>query len=182
MEFVMRIAFLSSALLLLILASRSTRAQESISLPSGGMLTFNSNYGKTRFVIRNRNGAVSRFLGMRDSTVSPISNPTKVKIVGEVKDLALIVLDTYPSIPNGMSFCQAGQESFLRVISLTSKRPVETFKVKLESCRDGIELSADGVVWIPESSSIRVHWMVSPYLVGQPEMRVFKIGIDGQVN
>jgi hypothetical protein len=73
--------------------------------------------------------------------------------VAEIPDSILIVVDAYYSIPGGMSYCQAGQESFLRVVSFSGKHPVETYRVKLESCRDNIELVSQRLTACGKSSS-----------------------------
>jgi hypothetical protein len=93
----------------------------------------------------------------RDDTVSKNAKPYKIKIIGVKNGTAVILVDTYHSIPGGMSYCQAGSESFLRVISITAKQPTETFHTKLESCLDNIELASPGIEWEPNSSAVVIH-------------------------
>ncbi len=59
----------------------------------------------------------------RDSTVSPKAKPTGIKVVGEIKGSVIILIDTYPSLPGGMSYCQAGEERFLRIFQYRESRP-----------------------------------------------------------
>jgi hypothetical protein len=115
----------------------------------------------------------------RDKDVSAKAEPTRVEVLGEVKDIAIILVDTHPSIPGGMSYCQAGEERFLRIISISKKPPEEAFCVKIESCRDNIELVSPGIEWLPESSILRIHWLLGPSAKGMPEVRTIRIGADG---
>ena len=80
-----------------------------------------------------------------------------------------------------MSYCQAGEERFLRVIEIASKRPTETYRVKLESCRDNIELASPGLKWSPETKSLNIHWLSAPGQIGKSEDRTLTIGTDGKV-
>ena len=116
----------------------------------------------------------------RDGTVLKNSKPEEIKIVGEVKHAAVVLIDTYPSIPRGMSNCQAGEESFLRVVSLVKKTPVETFRTKLESCRDNIELDSPGLAWSAESATLVIHWLQGPTSPGGPETRTLVIDAAGK--
>ena len=116
----------------------------------------------------------------RDATVLKNTKPRKIKIVGEVKDVAVVLIDTYPSIPGGMSYCQAGEERFLRVVSLVKKTPVETFHTKLESCRDNIELASPGLAWSAESTTLVIHWLQGPTSPGKPETRTLVIDAEGK--
>ena len=115
-----------------------------------------------------------------DATVLKCTKPRKIKIVGETKNSAVVLVDTYPSIPGGMSYCQAGEESFLRVVSLAKKTPVETFHTKLESCRDNIELASPGLVWSAESATLVIHWLQGPTSPGQAEKRILVIDAQGK--
>ena len=117
----------------------------------------------------------------RDDTVSKNAKPKKIKIIGVKNDVAVVLVDTYHSIPGGMSYCQAGSESFLRVISIASKQPVETFHTKLESCLDNVELASPGIKWLPGSSQLVIHWLQGPEKSGHPETRTLRIGKKGMV-
>jgi hypothetical protein len=95
----------------------------------------------------------------RDATVAAGSAPTKLEILGIVKGAALVVIDSYPSLPGGMPNCHAGEELFLRVISLRGKTPRETYCVKLERCRDNIEPGSKEFDWRPEIQRLSIQWL-----------------------
>jgi hypothetical protein len=176
----MRIVYSVSALLLVIFACASTHADDSVLLSSGGSIHYSTENSKTRLDIRIPTGMRYALSVARDSTVSPKAKPTGVKVVGEIKGSVIILVDTYPSVPGGMSYCQAGEERFLRIISISTKRPKETFRVKLESCRDNLELASPGIEWVPESSTLHIHWLLGPAGKGTPEERTILIGPDGR--
>jgi hypothetical protein len=134
---------------------------------------------KTRFVIRTRAGKRYSLLVDRDSTVSVRARPRKIKIVGDINKTTIIVSDTYPSISGGMSYCQAGEESFLRVISLAPRTPKETLKLKLESCRENLELESEGVEWLPQTGTLRIRWLTGPAGNGTPEVREINLTNKG---
>jgi len=117
----------------------------------------------------------------RDANVAKDATPEKIRIVGVIKGIAIILVDTYRSIPGGMSYCQAGSESFLRVVSIASKKPAETFHIKLESCRENIELASPGLEWMPKTSQVMIHWLLGPGTPGKAETRTLKIDRQGRV-
>jgi hypothetical protein len=78
-----------------------------------------------------------------------------------------------------MSYCQAGEESFLRVISVAAKTPKETLKLKLESCRENLELESEGVEWLPQTGTLRIHWLTGPAGNGTPEVREINLSNNG---
>jgi hypothetical protein len=175
----MRIAFWASALLLLAVFASAT-AQESAADSASSAISYSTKNSKTRLDIRTPKGA-HYILGVkRDSTVSPKSAPSDVKVVGEIKDSVVIIVDTYPSIPGSLSYCQAGEERFLRVISITKKPAKETFRVKLDSCRDNIELASPGIEWLPESLTLSIHWLQGPNKKQQSEDLTMQIGANGK--
>ncbi len=174
----MRIKFSASALLLA--AGLSVWAQEPVQLASGKALTFSTAGARTVFSIPKATGRTGRLYVERDATVAEGANPTSVKLVAEIPGAALILVDTYPSILGAMSYCQAGQEAFLRVVAISSKRPVETYHIKLESCRDNIELASPGLNWTPETKTLDIHWLSAPGGAGKPENRTLKIRPDGK--
>jgi hypothetical protein len=102
-------------------------------------------------------------------------------VAGEVPGVAVVVVDTYPSAAGGMSLCQAGEERFLRVIALAAPRPAETYRAKVASCRDNVELGSAGIEWRPDSATVRVHWLSGPGGRGVAETRAVRIGPDGRV-
>lgn len=113
----------------------------------------------------------------RDATVAPDAEP-RVDVVGDIPGVALILVDTYPSLPGGMSYCQAGEERFLRVVSVARPRPAETYVVKVASCRDNIELADAGIEWRADRSTLRIHWLAGP--AGTEEVRTLQIDSLGQ--
>src|ERR1700683_1926762 len=89
--------------------------QGQLALPSGGSIAYSAAGSKTRFDIQTKSGRRYEVNVERDSMVSPKAQPATAKLVGEVADKALILTDTYPSVPLGLGYCQAGEERFLRV-------------------------------------------------------------------
>src|SRR6185369_12194967 len=120
------------------------QAQQTISLVGGGSFRVSTVGGWTQVEIRREGGREILRLE-RDATVAPVSQPSRVQLIGEIPAAAIILVDTYPSVPGGMSLCQAGEESFLRIISLRRRPAIATLRVKLGSCRDDIELVSPGV-------------------------------------
>jgi hypothetical protein len=176
----MRIAFLVSGLLLTIFVYAAVQARDSVAFSAGSSIDYSTKNSKTRLEIHAQTGTRYVVWVGRDTTVSPKTEPTGVEVVGEIKGVAIILVDTYPSIPGGMSYCQAGEERFLRIISISKKPPKETFRVKIESCRDNIELASPGIEWLPESSTLRIHWLLGPATKGMPEVRTIPIEPDGR--
>ena len=175
----MRIAFFSS-ILLAFCACSVAPAQVSDATSVGSSTNVTGENSKTRLEIRTAEGRNYNVWVRRDASISPKANPSAIEIVTEVKDTAIVIIDTYPSIAGGLSYCQAGKERFLRVISLLKQLPEETFEVKLESCRDNIELASPGVEWISESSTLRIHWLLGPTARGTPEIRTIHIDAEGR--
>jgi hypothetical protein len=166
----MRIAFWISALL----ALSSCTAEQS---PGPSTVTARTANAQTEIEIRT--GGVRRVLDVaRDDTVPPDAQPARTDIVGEIPKVAIVVADTYPSVPGGMSLCQAGEERFLRVISLTKNEPEETLRLKLASCRENVELSSPGVQWAQDSGTVSINWLAGPG--GDAETRSIRIGPDGK--
>lgn len=134
----------------------------------------------TRFDLETEGGVRSTVIAARDTTVAPDAQP-KVDVVGELEETAVVVVDTYPSVPGGLSMCQAGEERFLRVLAVTGGKAQETFSVKVASCRENLELTAPAVEWLPGSSTVRIHWLLGP-TAGMPEVRTIQIGRDGSAH
>jgi hypothetical protein len=130
---------------------------------------------QNKIEIRTQSGATYSVLFHVDGTVAPGSAPTDVKVVGELEGTLLIV-DTYGSIPGGMAYCQAGEESFLRVVSTASEIPEETSRVKLNSCRQNIELGSPGLEWQPSTSTLRLQWLSGPGPRGAPAELTLRFG------
>jgi hypothetical protein len=91
----------------------------------------------------------------------------EVHVIAEI-DSALIVTDSYDSKGAG-SFCQAGEETFLRVIGMHYQHPRETLRIKLASCWENTELEDSGLVWSADTSTLRVRWRFGPTMRNKPE-------------
>lgn len=178
----MRIAFLVSMLLLATLSAAADQVHRSVVSSAGSSISYSIKNSQTRFDIRDLTGKSYVVWVKRDTHVSPKAEPTGVAVIGEIKGSAIILVDTYPSIPGGMSYCQAGEEQFLRVVSIAKKLAKETFQMKAASCRDNIELASPGIEWLQESSTLRIQWLLGPTLKGEPENRVIRIKPDGETN
>jgi len=148
----MRIRFWLSTLCLATYLSAS--GQSTIRLPSGKEIAYSGSGSDTVFTLPNAHGRDFRLRVDRDATVANGQRPTSVKVVAEIPDSILVLSDAYPSIPGGMAYCQAGEEQFLRVISTSRKRPIETYHLKLASCRDNIELATPGLTWSPQTHTL----------------------------
>lgn len=176
----MRIAFWASAALVALLSGSPVEAKDAIPLPSGGTVCFGASRSKTKLTIRTPEGTRYVVRVERDATVAPRSAPSRLAILGEIKGTAILFVETYPSIPGGMSYCQAGEEQFLRIVSIVRKPAVETYQVKLASCRENIELASPGVEWHPESSRLVIHWLQGPEKNQKPAELTLQIGADGR--
>lgn len=178
----MRTTFLVNTLLAVFVGvvCAAAQVQQSVVSSAGTLITASASHSRTRLNIRTRVGKRYALFLSRDSTIYPAAQPTTVKVVGEIKGSAIIITDTYPSIPGGMSYCQAGEERFLRVISISKKRVRETLRVKIESCRENLELDSIGIEWSPESSTLRIHWLAGPATRRAPELRTIRIGPQGK--
>jgi hypothetical protein len=152
-------------------AARSVGAPSTVEAAAAG--------DSTRLRIRTGAGATYELTVARDSTVAPNAPPAQAEVVGETPD-AVVVVDTYPSAPLGMSFCQAGEERFLRVVSTRGGRAAETLRLKIASCRENLELATPGLEWLRDSSAVRVRWLVGPGGAGAPSARTIRIGPDGR--
>ncbi|MEI7868865.1 MAG: hypothetical protein WCI11_13315 [Candidatus Methylumidiphilus sp.] len=174
----MRIAYWFSVLALA--ASATVHAQASVALPDGGRVSYAAAGAKTRFEIHAHAGRPYVLTVGRDATVPTLAAPTKVEVLGSVKGVAFILADTYASRPGGLSYCQAGEERFLRVISIIRRPARETLRIKLESCRETIELATPGMAWEPERASLQLNWLQGPQAGGGPQTRTIKINAEGK--
>jgi hypothetical protein len=177
----MRTAFWVRLLALLACAGTAAADADSSRSAKGHAEAASRSAPRTHLLIQGEGGVRYRVRVTRDAAVSPDARPSQVRVLGESKGVAIVVMDSYPSRRGGMSYCQAGQERFLRIISVARPAPRETFRIKVESCRDNIELSDPAVEWLPESRSVRIHWLSGPAGNGQPETRTLRIGSDGRL-
>jgi hypothetical protein len=79
-----------------------------------------------------------------------------------------------------MSYCRAGEERFLRIVSFSRETALETFQVKPESCRENIELASPGMDWHPESSMLSIHRRQGPHKMRKSAELTLRIGADGK--
>jgi hypothetical protein len=135
--------------------------------------------GHTRLELQVGDSRRDAILLARDSTVGPDAEASGIDVMAEVPGVAIVMVDRYASIPGGLSLCQAGEEHFLRVVSIAGDKPLETFATKVASCRDSIELAERGLEWDAPTSTIRIHWLTGP--TGKPEVRAIRVGSDGRV-
>lgn len=137
--------------------------------------------GHTRLTWADARGTAHSIAVARDSTVAALAEPSGATVAGEIADSVLVIVDTYPSIPGGMSYCQSGTERFLRVLSIAAARPVETYRVKLASCLGNIELAADTIAWDAATSQLHINWLAGRGAAHGPESKTMRIGGDGRV-
>jgi hypothetical protein len=171
----MRIAY-SVSVLLLIGACTSAPGQGAASGPRVSVTGRNEN-GRTRLELHRGAADAGTVLVDRDDTVDADADPNAVDVIADLPGVAVAIADQYPSAPGALSFCQAGDERFLRVVSLAGTKPAQTLSVKVASCRDNLELSEPAIEWVADGSLLRIHWLTGPN--GAPEMRAFHIGADG---
>ena len=174
----MRIGFLASLSLAVI--SVCCGETPSLRLDGGGSLSYAVQDGKTVFSIRSASTKATRVAVQRDASVAANSAPDSVKLIAEMPKSFLVVVDSYPSIPGSMSFCQAGEESFLRVLNVAAKRPAETYRTKVESCRSNVELASPGIQWSKDERTVTIHWLSAPGSLGKPQTLSLKIHGEGK--
>lgn len=148
-------------------------------LPASDSVRTSTKGVSTKLDIRLRDGTALSVPVAMDATVSGNATSKNVKVIDEIKSAAIVVVDTYSSQPAGMSLCQAGEEQFLRVITL--KPPRETARIKLASCRDNLELASPGLAWSAESRTLKIDWLLGPAKSGKPETRTIQIDSDGRI-
>jgi hypothetical protein len=114
-----------------------------------------------------------------DATVAVSTAARRVETIGELPERAVVVVDRYPSVPGGLSMCQAGEESFVRVVSLTGEQPRVTFTAKIGSCVQNIELADPGLEWRAETATLRIEWLSNAE--GKTDTQELVISSDGRV-
>lgn len=138
--------------------------------------------GRTRLSIPHAGGRWVVSVG-RDETVAGDAEPSSVKVVGEIagRPGAVVIVDRYSSRPGGMGRCQAGEESFVRVIGFARGRAVERFHEKLESCLEDVELASPGLRWDGAARTLEVDWISAPGRVGEAGQQTLRVGAGGRV-
>ena len=112
-----------------------------------------------------------------DAKVDPASGTATVELVASAWSNTLLVQDTYASKPGPLSMCQAGQESFLRVIRLAPLK--EILSVKLASCHDNIELASPGLEWHADTGILKIRWLSDVNHLAHE--RTLQIARDGSI-
>lgn len=151
----------SSALLALLLAAvagpATLPAQQTLALAHGRTLTCPAHAQRC---LLHANGHTRSVLLPRDAATL-LQDTATLKLVAALPS-AIIFTDSYSSQPGGAGLCQAGTESFLRVLSLSQARPTLTYSTKLESCVQNLELSLDGIAWDASTHRLTLHWLSAP--------------------
>ena len=114
----------------------------------------------------------------RDDTVAPETAPDSIETVAKVRGAAIVIIDTYRSRAGGMSYCQAGEERFLRVISTVGQGATVRYGAKVGSCLHNLELADPGVVWDATTATLHVHWLLGPN--GKEDERTIAVRPDGR--
>lgn len=143
---------------------------------SGGSIAYETHGSKTTLSITTTEGKHYKIDLSRDSNVAKNAAPRALSLIGQLDASVLILTDSYPSIAGGLEYCEAGEEKFLRVISLARKEAVQTYHTKLESCRQNITLADPGVEWDADQQTLAIHWASSRKGVAMPDSRKLKIG------
>lgn len=178
--FAMRIACWTSVLFSAACTGNNDKARVTEHARSS-VVTAHTDHGRT--VLDIRSGGASHVLAVaRDTTVASNAAPMGATVVGEIAGKVVVVADNYPSVAGGMSYCGAGVERFLRVLSIAPTPPVETYRLKLASCRENIELASDSILWQSDSAALRVHWLAGPNATHATQVMMLQIGNDGRVS
>lgn len=141
--------------------------------------------GQTRLSFSAGAQTPLRLLVSRDEHVPAQAKPGKVQVLGVVNGAVAVLIDSYPSSLVPLSNCGAGRERFLRVVRMLPAPAKETLRLKLESCRENIDLDREadggGIRWLPETSELRLAWSAGPVSKLGPESRRLQISPDGSV-
>lgn len=132
--------------------------------------------GKTRLDIRMPGGKVQSLPLKADASVNPKNPSGSVELVASIANKTLLIQDNRASRPGPLSMCQAGQESFLRVIQLAPLKEILT--LKLASCRDNMELATPGLTWQADTASLKINWLSGPDHTTQE--KTLQVGADGK--
>jgi len=143
-----------------------------VPLPGGGSLSAVRMGEAVMLLVHERPELAPQVELNLDTSVMPGSTPA-LAVVAELDDGVIILEDSYPSRPGGLSFCQAGSERFVRVLKLT-RPPAQTLRVKTESCLDSLDLDDPGIVWNAEAKALEIHWL-------DGRNAVYRIDAAGQI-
>lgn len=124
----------------------------------------------------------------KDFNLSSDPKNMDVKKIAYVKGKFVVIVDAYWHNIEATGPCAGGEESYLRVISLSNKNLKETYKTYLTSCYNSIELpngdeakdSNNDVIWDEKNNSIIIKWGYNPKKEDIAET-ILKINPDGKV-
>jgi len=178
----MRIGFSPRLLVTLVIGAIALAGQQpqkskpargrGIALASGGTLRYSTERNRTLIELRP---AKMQIRLPRDETVASASPVQDLEVLAEKPTGVYVLTDRYASRPGPMSYCQAGQEQFVRVLvglRVRSRGLRETFSLKVQSCRSNLELGPAGVSWDDASSTFTVDGV-------KPQR--YRVGDDGVV-
>lgn len=154
-------------------ASANTLASADGSAP---VLNLTQKAGKARLEIRMTGGKVQSLPLKTDASVNPKNATGTVELVALVANKTLLIQDSRASRPGPLSMCQAGQETFLRVIQLAPLK--EILSLKLASCRDNMELATPGLTWQADTSTLKISWLSGPDHT--PQEKTLHIDAEGK--
>lgn len=174
----MRTAFWAASLLFIATPACPAPTNE-LTLPLGGLLRASTQGNATRFEWRSPSGRRGVLRALRDDHVAPRAPVARLELVAQPHSSVILLTETYPSKPGGMSYCQAGEERFLRVLTANGKLE-ETFRLKIASCRENLELSDPGLEWDPGSATLRIHWLPVPAVPDKPTIRTIRFTPEGK--
>src|SRR6476469_2220564 len=119
-----------------------------IALASGGTLLYSTVRNRTRVELRpaKKSAVKTQVLLSRDETVAPASPVQAFELLAGKPSGVYVVTDRYTSRPGPMSYCQAGQEQFVRVL-VRSRGLRETFSLTVLSCRSNLDIGPAGLSW-----------------------------------
>lgn len=138
-------------------AGANTLANKDGSVP---VLSMTHKGGQARLDIRMPDGKVKSLPLKTDASVNPKDASASVELVASIANKTLLIQDSRASRPGPLSMCQAGQETFLRVIQLAPLKEILT--LKLAGCRDNMELATPGMTWQADTSTLKINWLSGP--------------------
>jgi hypothetical protein len=132
-------------------------APRNVQLSSGGRLRFEIRGNRTlvEWTGRYKNEPRQQLLLPRDADVDSGSPVLHAELVGEKAGKVYIVTNSYRSRPGPMSYCQSGEERYIRVL-VRGSRLRETFSLKVQSCRENLEVSGEGIRWDSAASRLSI--------------------------
>lgn len=162
--------------LLLLTVSCATLDDDFERFATASVASHSRETAKIRFEVKTQPTSSYVISVRRDENVSFGTTPDKVGLIGDFSGASAVLVDAYPSSTSDASNCHAGQERYLRVLSISKKPSEEVFSMKIASCDDTVELAAPGVGWIPESRTVHIRWYLDAVWKVGPEAKVIQLG------